>query len=226
MTNSNHSLIATLIDRSGSMHSIKEDTEGGYTAFMEEQRSSLGEGESIECWLSQFDDRYEAVFTATDISELPSYELRPRGMTALVDSLHRLIGEIGENLALRPEDERPGKVIILVLTDGQENSSREVTAHQLKELIQSQEKNYSWQFIFLGANLDAVSVGATYGIASGRALTYGADSQGVSGAFAAAANVTQTMRRAAPEDLTNVSFSQEHRDSALGRGETKGSPEQ
>ena len=111
MTNPNHSLIATLIDRSGSMQSIKEDTEGGYTAFMEEQRSSLGEGESIECWLSQFDDRYEAVFTATDISELPAYELHPRGMTALVDSLHRLIGEIGESLALRPEEERPGKVI-------------------------------------------------------------------------------------------------------------------
>lgn len=216
MTNNAHTLIATLMDRSGSMHSIKEDTEGGYRSFMEEQRNSLGDGESIECWLSEFDDQYNQVFSAVDIKELPEYELHPRGMTALIDSLHRLIGEIGENLAQRPEEERPGRVIILVLTDGMENASREVTQEQLRELIKSQESNYSWQFIFLGANLDAVSVGATYGIAENRSLTYGANAQGVTGAFAAVSNVTRSMRRAAPDELENFAFSDEDRESALG----------
>lgn len=212
MTNKKLTLIGALIDRSGSMESIKEDTQGGYKSFMEEQKNTMQPGEEIECWLSQFDASYDSVFQKTDIKDLPAYELHPRSTTALVDSLHRFIAEIGEDLASRKEEERPDKVIILVLTDGLENSSREVSATQLKDKIKEQEEKYDWNFIFLGANIDAVSTAANYGISADRSITYDAGARGVQAVFKAAAGVTTTMRSG---NASAAGFSEADRKGAL-----------
>lgn len=214
MTNPNKTLIAFLIDRSGSMEAIKADTEGGYAAFLQSQLDELEEHEEVLVTLAQFDTEYEVVFKNADLKTLPKYKLQPRGGTALVDSLFRLVQEVGEDLAGRPEEDRPGKVIVVTLTDGEENSSREVTADKLKEKIEEQKEKYSWEFLFLGANIDAVEVGARYGFAANASMTYGANSAGVGATFAAASRVTGALKRGAA--LRDVAYTEAERSAALG----------
>lgn len=214
MTNPNKTLIAFLIDRSGSMHSIKDDTEGGYAAFLGEQLDALKDDETVQVTLAQFDSEYEVVFANHDLKELPQYRLVPRGSTALVDSLYRLVQQVGSDLDKLPEEERPGKVIIVTLTDGHENASREVTAETLKAKIEEQKEKYSWDFLFLGANIDAVSVGAMYGFDAGASMTYGANSEGVTANFKAASRMTSALRGGAP--MAAAAFTDEERMAAMG----------
>lgn len=214
MTNPNKTLIAFLIDRSGSMQSIKEDTEGGYAAFLGEQLDALKEGETVEVTLAQFDQEYEVVFSNEDLRKLPKYHLVPRGSTALVDSLFRLVQQVGEDLAKRSEEDRPGKVIIVTLTDGQENASREITVDALKKKIEEQKHDYQWDFLFLGANIDAVSVGAQYGFSADASMTYGANSAGVTSSFRAASRMSTALRSGAP--MADAAFTAEEREAALG----------
>lgn len=213
MTNPDLTLIAALIDRSGSMASIKDDTEGGFAAFLQSQRDDMTENQKIEVWLSEFDNEYSNVYSAKSINDVPNYCLHPRGMTALVDSMYRMISEIGAELEGRDEDARPGKVIFLTLTDGQENSSREVTAEQLREKVKEQTDKYGWQFIFLGANIDAVSVGGSYGIAAHNSMSYTASAAGVDHTFRAASRYTTALRSNAPAAAKG--FTDEERDAAM-----------
>lgn len=212
MTDPNLTLIAFLVDRSGSMQVIREDTEGGLSSFLEDQRQNTVGDSRTEVWLSQFDNEYESVYSGLDINDLPAYTLRPRGSTALVDSMHRLIVELGESLRARPEAERPGRVIVVTLTDGAENSSHEVTAGQLRDLIRQQEDVYSWDFVFLGANIDAVSVGALYGIDAARAMSYSASTDGVDATFSAVSRVTTALRSG---DAEGASFNEDERSAAV-----------
>lgn len=212
MTNPNLTLIAILMDRSGSMVSIKDDTEGGLKTFINAQIDTLTDGQRIETWLSHFDHVYENVYKGVEIREVPEYSLVPRGGTALVDSFHRMIVEVGESLAARSEDERPGKVVFVTLTDGYENASREVSNEQLKTLIQDQESTYSWEFIFLGANIDAVSVGGSYGIKAGNAITYGATKHGVDAVFKSSARSAAAY---CSGDVSGAAFTNEERALAL-----------
>jgi uncharacterized protein YegL len=212
MTNPNLTLIAFLMDRSGSMELIKNDTEGGYRTFLEEQAETSKEGEQVECWLTEFDTIMNEVYRKTPLNEVPEYRLVPRGMTALVDSFYTLITKIGEDLNSRPEEERPGKVVFIVLTDGAENASRKFKAEDLRELIKQQEEEYQWSFVFLGANIDAVSVAGQYGISAGSALTYGTNQAGVRGTFDAVSRLVSTTR----SGNTRGGFTSEERAAATG----------
>lgn len=170
MTDSTLTHLYFLLDRSGSMQSIKSDTEGGFAAFIEEQRSAPGE---CRVTLAQFDDRYETVYADRRLADVPALDLQPRGSTALLDAMARLITEAGVRLAALPEDQRPGTVIVAIMTDGLENASREWTHAAIKALVEQQERDYSWQFLYLGADQDAIEVGASVGIARDRSMTYG-----------------------------------------------------
>ena len=214
MTNSQHTLIAFLIDRSGSMLSIKNDTEGGYASFIEEQKTTLKEGEKVEVTLAHFDHEYELVFKNRPLQDVGAYKLTPRGSTALVDSLFRLVQEVGEDLENRKEEDRPGKVIIVTLTDGFENSSHEVTVDALKKKIEEQKEKYSWDFLFLDANIDAVSVGAMYGFDANASMTYGANAAGVDATFKSMSRVTGALRSGAVMEA--AAFTDEERNEALG----------
>lgn len=214
MTDPNLTLIAFLVDRSGSMQTIREDTEGGLSSFLEDQKANTPEDSRTEVWLSQFDNTYESVYSGVDINEVPDYFLRPRGSTALVDSMHRMIVELGDNLRSRPEHERPGRVIVVTLTDGAENASYEVTADQLRDLIRQQEDVYSWDFVFLGANIDAVSVGAMYGINAARAMSYSATAGGVDATFSAVSRVATALRSG---DEAGAEFSSNERSAAADK---------
>jgi hypothetical protein len=170
MTNPNLTHLYFLLDRSGSMQSIKDDTEGGFNAFIDEQRKQPGE---CRVTLAQFDDQYDEVYRDLPLGEVPPLQLQPRGSTALLDSIGRLVGEAGSRLAALPEEQRPGIVVVGIMTDGHENASRELTHPQVKQLIERQSKDYSWQFLYLGADQDAIEVGSSIGVSAAHSMTYG-----------------------------------------------------
>ena len=107
------------------------------------------------------------------IADVPSLVLQPRGTTALLDSIGRLIGEAGQRLAALPEDRRPGTVVVGIMTDGMENASREWSHPRVKALIEQQTRDYQWQFLYLGADQDAIEVGASIGVSAANSVTYG-----------------------------------------------------
>lgn len=195
MTNPDLTLIAVLLDRSGSMQSIKSDTEGGFAAYMEQQREVP---KRIEVTLAQFDTDYELVYANRPLAQVPPLLLEPRGMTALYDAVGRLITDIGAELADRAEQDRPGTVIVVVLTDGHENSSREWSHAAVKSLITQQQDVWKWNFLFLGANMDAVAIGTEMGFSPKQSITYAAAPQGVSGVFRAASAYSARLQAPAP----------------------------
>ena len=139
--------ITLVVDRSGSMEKIREDAEGGVNTFIQEQAKHPGEALLT---LVQFDTEYEFVHRGMPIKQVPPYTLVPRGNTALLDAVGRAINETGERLAKMAEEDRPGLVVFVITTDGLENSSKEFSKAQIKELIERQQSAYKWQFIFLG----------------------------------------------------------------------------
>jgi hypothetical protein len=209
MTDPTYTDITMVLDRSGSMQSIKDDSIGGFDAFISEQRRLPG-----RCTVSlvQFDNVYEEVYTGRDLADVPGLTLVPRGSTAMLDAIGRAVNATGARLAAMPEDRRPGTVIVGIMTDGLENASREFTYPMVKALIEQQEQVYGWTFMYMGANQDAIEVGASLGVARDRSLTYagpkvaaamGAYSASVGTireAVAAGAPVEQARRRAAYSD--------------------------
>lgn len=192
--------VTVVLDRSGSMQSCKDDAEGGVNSFVDEQKKQSG-----ECVYSlvEFDTEYTFVHKATPIANVGKYTLVPRGSTALLDAVGRAINETGERLAAMPDDQRPSLVVFVIVTDGQENASREFNRPQIKELIERQTKDYQWQFTFLGANQDAFAEAGSLGIAKSAVANYSTSKSAA--AFAgAAANVTR-MRSAksAGKDVDN-----------------------
>jgi len=210
MTDAQRTLIAVLLDRSGSMESIKSDTEGGFNAFVADQAGHPGEARVT---LAQFDTEYEVVYVNRPIADVAPLALQPRGMTALYDSISRLITDVGAELAAAPESERPGKVIVVVLTDGHENSSTEWSHDAVAAVIKRQERDYAWDFVFLGANMDAVAIGRQMGFDADRSMTYAATGAGVANAFKANSDLVARLR-AAPAGTRASGFSDVDREAA------------
>ena len=153
--------ITLVVDRSGSMEAIREDAMGGVNRFILDQAEKPGDAVLT---LVQFDTEYEFVHRAKPIKGIPQYVLTPRGGTALLDAVGRAINETGERLTAMPEANRPGLVVFVVMTDGEENSSREFSKKQIKEKISHQQDKYGWQFVFLGANQDAFAEAGAMGM--------------------------------------------------------------
>ncbi|WP_148613865.1 vWA domain-containing protein [Nocardioides rubriscoriae] len=158
-----------LLDRSGSMQTIKSDIEGGFAAFVDEQRQAPG---ACRVTLAQFDDEYDVVYADRDVADVPPLDLRPRNMTALHDAMGRMITDAGTGLARLPEDQRPGTVIVAIMTDGLENASKEWTGPAIKTLVEQQTQQWGWQFMYMGADQDAVEVGASLGVPAAQSMTY------------------------------------------------------
>lgn len=169
MTDPNYTAIQIVVDRSGSMQTIKSDAEGALAAFFKDQANVPGKA---TVRLSQFDIEYECVYGSTLVGDVPTYTLHPRGGTALNDAIGRAIHEFGNELSALDEDARPGVVTFVIITDGLENSSREFTTSQVKTLVQHQESKWNWKFVFLAANQDAVLTGQDYGFQRGSTMTF------------------------------------------------------
>lgn len=215
MTNPNYTDISVLLDRSGSMHAIKTDTEGGFAAFIDEQKKTPGR---CQVTLAQFDDQYEVVYSDQPLAAVPALDLRPRGSTALLDAIGRLVSSTGERLAALPEGDRPGSVIVVIMTDGLENASREFTGPAVKSLIAEQSEKYGWTFVYLGANQDAIAVGESLGVNRDRAMTY-AGPQAAAAMRSTGANISSYRQAVASgvahdEALASSVYTEEQRDEA------------
>lgn len=200
--NINHTDITIVLDRSGSMSSIAADTIGGFNRFLEDQKKAPGTANLI---LHQFDNVFETPIPTTAIGNVPALTIHtfaPRGSTALLDAIGRAITETGARLSGMAEDQRPAHVICVIITDGEENSSREFTLEKINEMIKLQQDAYKWEFVFLGANQDAIRAGTSMGIKGGNSMSYAANTIGVCSAFAAVSSNAAMMRSGTKKDMS------------------------
>ena len=221
MTNENLTLIAVLADHSGSMIDCRQDMEGGLNAFIEEQRNEPG---LLDLALAEFDHRFNIVRPMGRLSFPYRYALIPSGNTALLDAMGRYITEIGGQLDSLAESNRPAKVIMLIVTDGLENASREWTREQVKALVEQQRTDYGWEFVFLGANIDAVAEGVNLGMARGSSMIFDAsDSAAVANSYVAAGVYTSSVRGPRVAGAAAPEFTDEDREKAMGKKTTSSS---
>ncbi len=168
-----------ILDKSGSMGGLESDTIGGYNAMLNKQKKVPG-----ECYVTTvlFDHGYELLHDRIEIraiSPISSAQYQVGGTTALLDALGRTIFKV-ENVQKHTErDYRADKVLFVIITDGHENSSREFSASKVKTLIEQKKVDQGWEFVFLGANIDAVETAGRYGIAPDRAQSFHADEEGI-----------------------------------------------
>jgi hypothetical protein len=207
----NFTRIAVILDRSGSMESCKESTVAGFNEFIRTQRELPGEA-TVK--LVQFDDQYETVFDKPlkECPELTQNTFVPRGSTALLDAQGRTIIELGRELAALPVEQRPSKVIVVTLTDGMENASKEFTLEKIGEMTREQRDKYNWDFVFLGANQDAIATAAAMSIPLPSAMSYSTSKAGIAATMAAVSHYVGTARRGKA-----AAFSAEDRESAMGK---------
>lgn len=183
--------LLVLVDRSGSMISIKKDIEGSFKQYLEDQKKVPGE---CNMTLVKFDDAYEVVYENKPIAEITEFVIEPRGGTALLDSLGKIIDETGARLSKTPEDDRPERVIVLVMSDGETNSDTIFTGEQVKQKIELQENSYNWKFIFIGCNFDSITAAKNIGISTNSSLNFCSNAASITGAFAAVSGATTYYR--------------------------------
>ena len=170
--------IVFILDRSGSMAGLEGDTIGGFNAMIEKQKKE--EGEALISTVL-FDNETEVIHDRVDIKKielLTDREYYVRGCTALLDAVGKAIHHIGNVHKYAREEDRPEKTLFVITTDGMENASRVYSYEKVRIMIQHQKEKYGWEFIFLGANIDAAKEAARFGISEDRAANYHADSVG------------------------------------------------
>ena len=185
-----------ILDRSGSMGGLESDTIGGFNSMLEKQKSEHG-----ECRITTilFDNEYETLHDRIDVkavSPMTEREYFVRGQTALLDAIGKTINKIGSVQKNTTKEYRAEKVLFVITTDGMENASREFSYDKIKAMIEHQKSKYSWEFIFLGANIDAVEVANRFGIAGNRAQNYHNDSEGIELNYAVLSQTVSAFREA------------------------------
>lgn len=198
--------ISVILDESGSMNSILNDTIGGFNAFLKTQKDTPGEATFS---LTTFNTASHIAYSFKDIQdveELTKVTYRPGGMTALYDAIGQTISGCGQKLAMIDSDQRPEKVIIVILTDGEENSSREFSFTKIQEMTKEQSDKYNWEFVFLGANLDAEAVGSSLGIKAGNSMTFAANSVGVGATFTSMGTNLSSYRSSSADTVLSSNY--------------------
>lgn len=188
--------VAVILDRSGSMESIRDDTIGGFNRFLRDQQAAPG---TATLTLVQFDtqDPYESIHDFLPIGEVPALTRStyvPRASTPLLDALGRAINDLAQRLGRLPADRHPEKVVVVVVTDGRENSSREFRKEQVERMIREKAEKDQWQFVFLSADLAAIREAYDLGFDPGAALLFAKTSSGTAGAWASASAGTADLR--------------------------------
>ena len=187
-----------ILDRSGSMAGLEKDTIGGFNAMIEKQRGEPGEA-LISTVL--FDNETVVIHDRIPLDRVPALtekEYFVRGCTALLDAVGGAIHHIGNVHKYAREEDRPEKTLFVITTDGMENASHFYTYDQVKAMIQRQQEKYGWEFLFLGANIDAAREAARFGIRADRAANYHADSVGTKVVYEAVSEAVCQVRRTAP----------------------------
>jgi len=198
MKNNNITELVFILDRSGSMAGLESDTIGGFNAMIEKQKKQDG-----ECYVSTvlFDNESEVLHDRVKLRDIPKMtdkDYTVRGCTALIDAIGGAINHIGNiHKYARPEDV-PENTMFIITTDGQENASHIYTSAKVKKMIERQKKKYGWEFLFIGANIDAVETAARYGINKDRAVNYNADGKGTRILYETVAKAVCNVRASAP----------------------------
>ncbi len=196
--------IIVVLDRSGSMQSIKNETISGFNSFVSEQKK-LDYRSSLT--LVQFDDRYQIDYESVDINKVPELNTDtfvPRGLTALLDAIGKTIKTTRDRYSKLVKNDLPDKTIFVIITDGQENNSTKYNRKRIFKKIRKMEKEQNWEFVFLGANQDAISEANNYGINAKRAMTYAADKVGTTDMFfSLSANIEESLENGGEFEFTN-----------------------
>ena len=190
--------IVFILDRSGSMAGLEKDTIGGFNAMIEKQRQEPGEA-IVSTVL--FDNESVVIHDRVPLDKVPALtekEYYVRGCTALLDAVGGAIHHIGNVHKYAREEDRPEKTLFVITTDGMENASRRYTYEKLKAMIERQKEKYGWEFLFLGANIDAAREAARFGINADRAANYNADSVGTSVIYEAVSETVCNFRSSRP----------------------------
>lgn len=204
--------IVTVLDRSGSMITIKDDMAGGFDTFVKDQAAQPGEARMT---LVEFDSLgIDTVYENKLMGEVPPLIIVPRAGTPLLDAMGQTIIKLGKRLADTPEDQRPEKVVMIIITDGEENQSKEFSAETVAKMVEEQEKVWKWNFVFLGANMDAIKVGKTLGVRGTACMSYMANDIGVASAYRGLSKSVSRMRSTG----TPLAFEQDELDAAVGLG--------
>lgn len=206
MVNKDYTHLLLVADRSGSMRSIEKDMNGGIESLLKEQAQLPG---FLKVDIVTFDSEIETSYAGVSVSEIEFPVIHPRGATALLDAIGEGVTSLGKRLAALPEDERPGKVLAVIVTDGAENASRNYSNAQIKQIIETQQGVYNWEFVFLGANVDSFSVAGAWGISRDSTLTYTTTSAGVNHTVSSLSNYMTVSRSGA-----TAGFTDEDRDAA------------
>ena len=184
-----------ILDRSGSMMGLESDTIGGFNGMLEKQKKEKGEA-FVTTVL--FDDQYERIHERIPIAEekpLTDKEYYVRGCTALLDAVGRTIGYI--KTVQKTQEKKADQVIFVITTDGYENASREFTYEKLQQMILHEKEQHGWEFLFLGANMDAVQEAARFGIAPDRSVTFCNDQEGIQANYESVHTALSQMRSGA-----------------------------
>ena len=186
--------IVFILDKSGSMSGLEKDTIGGFNSMLTKQQEL-----DQECFITTvlFDNNYELLHDRINlkaVSPLTNKEYSIGGSTALLDAIGKTINKLISVQKHTAQEYQAEKVMMIIITDGEENSSREYSADKIKSLIENQKTKYGWEFIFLGANIDSVETASAIGIDADRATNYHADKAGVSVNYMAMSDVVKNVR--------------------------------
>lgn len=199
MTKTNNTTeLVFILDRSGSMAGLEADTIGGFNSMIEKQKNQDG-----KCYVSTvlFDDRIEVVHDRVElhsVNKMTEDDYFVRGCTALIDAIGSSIRHIANiHKYARPEDV-PQNTMFVITTDGMENASHQFSSDEVKRMIKKEKEKYGWEFIFIGANIDAVETAKQFGIGSDRAVNYHADSKGTEVLYNTVSQVVSNVRMCAP----------------------------
>lgn len=190
--------IVFILDRSGSMAGLEDDTIGGFNAMIEKQKNEEGDA-CVSTIL--FDNYVEVIHDRVDIRKVRPMTRRDyyvRGCTALLDAVGRTIRHIGNVHKYAREEDRPEKTLFVITTDGMENASREYSYERVRRMSEHEKEKYGWEFIFLGANIDAAREAARFGITEDRAVNYHADSVGTAVIYEAVSEAVCNVRASRP----------------------------
>ena len=200
--NKNLTELVFILDRSGSMAGLEKDTIGGFNAMIEKQRTESGEALISTVLFDNFSEVIHDRLTLASIPKLTEKEYYVRGCTALLDAVGGAIHHIGNVHKYAREEDRPAKTLFVITTDGMENASRYYSYEKVKEMITRHQEKYGWEFLFLGANMDAAREAARFGISEDRAANYHADHQGTSVIYKAVSETVSNFRACRPMDAS------------------------
>lgn len=192
-----------ILDMSGSMYDLRRDTIGGFNSLIEEQKKEPGDALVTT---ALFDDRYILLHDGVnikDVGEMTAKEYAPCGMTALLDAIGKTVNLVGQRLADMPEEERPEKVIVTIVTDGMENASEEYDFLTVRDMIKHQREKYSWIFTFIGADIDTERVGGNLGIDPKLTKGYTKSGAGAQSVYTVTSQAVSLTRSVEASNLTN-----------------------